>query len=61
MKGSAAEEYGLSVQDPVVIFKTDFNNEKTILAVNVYTKKQKNGYIDVNVLLTAMLDSPYIF
>lgn len=61
LKGSAADDAGFSEHDPVDVLKVEFNDDKSQAYIELYTKKRKNGYLDVSLGLTAVLDSPYYF
>ena len=61
LKGSIADETGFSEHDPVDIIKIQFDENKTAAFIELYTKKRKNGYMDVTIGLTAPMDSPYYF
>jgi hypothetical protein len=61
LRGSIAEESGFSVHDPVDIQRIRLNKEKDAIYAELYTKKRKNGYFDVNIAIGAPLDSPYYF
>lgn len=61
LKGSTADESGFSVHDPVEIVKITVSEEEDIMYAQVYTKKRKNGYFEVNIMIGAALDSPYYF
>lgn len=59
--GSAADENGFSENDPLTIGRIQFNDEKSAIMVAFSTKNRRNGYLDINVGMQAMLDSPYYF
>ena len=59
--GSAADENGFSENDPLTIGRIQFNDEKSAIMVMFSTKNRRNGYLDINVAMQAMLDSPYYF
>ncbi|AEE17188.1 S1C family serine protease [Treponema brennaborense] len=61
LKGSSADEAGFSVYDPVELIKIEITPDKDGIFVQVYTKKRKSGYLDVNIAVGAQLDSPYYF
>jgi S1-C subfamily serine protease len=61
LRGSIADESGFSVQDPVDVLKVRVNPDKDAIYAELYTKKRKNGYFDVNIAIGAPLDSPYYF
>ena len=59
--GSAADENGFSENDPLTIGRIQFNEDKSAIMVMFSTKNRRNGYLDINVAMQAMLDSPYYF
>lgn len=61
LKGSIADETGFSEHDPVDLLKVEFNEEKTAMYVQLYTKKRKNGFMDMSIGFAAPLDSPYYY
>jgi len=61
VNGGIADESGFTDHDPVEIGKVVFNDDKTVIATTLYTKKKKGGYIDVVMGLTAQLDNQYYF
>ncbi len=61
IKGSSADEAGFSEGDPVQILSTELQQENSILVVQIYAKKRRNGYLDVGMALGAPLDSECYF
>jgi S1-C subfamily serine protease len=61
IKGSTADESGFSVNDPVEIVKVKLEEKNTLVYTEIYTKKRKSGYLDVNFAMASALDSPYFF
>ena len=61
LKGSIADESGFSENDPIQIIRTRLLEKNSVLYAEVYTKKRKNGYLDVNIGIAAPLDSPGYF
>lgn len=61
LKASGADEAGFSENDPVEIKKLEFNADKTVILIQVFAKKRKKGFMDINLGLSAPLDSPYYF
>ena len=61
VKGSNADESGFSVNDPVEIIRTKLLEDRQAVYAEVYTKKRKSGYLEVNLAVGAPLDSPYLF
>ena len=59
--GSAADENGFSVNDPVQINTAKVLKENNAVYAEIYTKKRKNGYLDIALAMLAPLDSPFIF
>ncbi len=61
IKGSVADEYGFSENDPLEIASLKLNDEKTALYVELHSKNRKKGYLDINMAFASALDSPYYF
>ena len=61
LKGSIGDESGFSENDYLEIKNVKFNDEKTAIIAEVYSKNRKKGYLDINMALPAALDSPYYF
>lgn len=61
IKGSVADESGFSENDPVTVSDVKFNDEKSAVYVQLYTRKSKKGFLDISMGITAGLDSPYYF
>ncbi|MDR1786148.1 MAG: trypsin-like peptidase domain-containing protein [Spirochaetaceae bacterium] len=67
IRGGIADEAGFSENDPVEVLKTRVVEKKeeesgqSYLYAELYTKKRKNGYLDVNLAIGAPLDNPYYF
>ena len=61
LKGSTADETGFSVYDPVQILKIQFPDGENIILVQLYTKKRKNGYFEVSIMMGSAMDSPNYF
>jgi S1-C subfamily serine protease len=59
--GSAADENGFSVNDPVQINTAKILKDNNAVYAEIYTKKRKNGYLDIALAMLAPLDSPFIF
>lgn len=59
--GSSADENGFSENDPLTVGRVQFTDEKDAILVAFSTKNRRNGYLDINIALQAMLDSPYYF
>ena len=60
-KGSIADESGFSVNDPVSIKSAKVIPNGSYLLAEIYTKKRKSGYLDVNISIAAPMDSPLFF
>jgi hypothetical protein len=58
VRGSTADEAGLSEQDPVRIqgFRMEEKDGYALLSISV--KKRRMGYLEVTMRLPALLDSP---
>lgn len=61
IKGSVADESGFSETDPIELRRIEFDDEKTMIYSEIYTKNRKKGYLDSTMGLTAPLDSPWFF
>lgn len=61
IKGSIADESGFCENDPVEVTRVQFNNEKTLIYAEFYTKRRKSGYLDLSMGLTAPLDATWYF
>ena len=61
IKGSIADQSGFSENDPVEIIRTELSKEKDAIAVQLYAKKRKNGFLDVALGFTAALDDQFYF
>lgn len=60
-RGSIADETGFSQFDPVDVMKVQISDNKDSISAQIYTKKRKSGYFEVNLVIAAPLDSPYFF
>jgi transcriptional regulator with XRE-family HTH domain len=58
IRGSIADEAGLSEQDPVSIKNLYIEKEAGIALMDISVKKRRMGYIEMSMRLPAMLDSP---
>ena len=61
VKGGIADESGFSQNDPVEIIRTKLFEDDGAVYAELYTKKRKSGYLDVNLAVGAPLDSLYFF
>lgn len=61
LNGSLAEEYGFSENDPLEFMTVKLMDENKALYVEVHSKNRKKGYLDVNMAMSASLDSPFYF
>jgi len=61
IKGSVGDESGFSENEPLDILGIECNSDKTYIQAQVYSKNRKKGYLDVNMVIAAPLDSPYYF
>ncbi len=61
LKGSVADESGFSESDPIQIRDIQFDDDKTAMFVSFDTKNRKKGYLDISMVLSASLNSPYYF
>jgi hypothetical protein len=58
IRGSIADEAGLSEQDPVSIRNLHIEKEAGIALMDISVKKRRMGYIEMSMRLPALLDSP---
>jgi len=58
IRGSIADEAGLSEQDPVSIRGFHIEKEAGIALMDISVKKRRNGYLEASMRLPALLDSP---
>ncbi len=61
LRGSVADDNGFSENDPITVGRIQFDNTKSYMMVEMSTKKRRKGYLDVNMAVSTMLDSPYYF
>lgn len=61
IRGSIADETGFSETDPVTIQTIKFDNDKSVIYVDLYAKSRRKGYLEVAMSLAAPLDNPYFF
>jgi len=61
VRGSVADESGFSEQDVVEIRNLDVQHKDGYVALQLYTKRRKSGYLDAFIGLSASLDSPSYF
>ncbi len=59
--GSAADENGFSENDPIMVGRVQFNDDKSAMLVAFSTKNRRKGYLDISIAMQTMLDSPYYF
>ncbi len=60
-RSSIADESGFSELDPIEINRTRFSPDNDAIQIEVFTKKRRNGYLEVFLSLVAPLDSPSYF
>jgi hypothetical protein len=58
IRGSIADEAGLSTHDPILIRDFHIYEEEGYAMMSVDVKKRRMGYIKTSMQLPAMLDSP---
>ncbi|MDR2098328.1 MAG: S1C family serine protease [Spirochaetaceae bacterium] len=58
VRGSVADEAGLSAQDPLLIRGFKLNEEEGYALLDISVKKRLSGYFETNMQLPALLDSP---
>lgn len=61
IKGSAADESGFSVTDPIYVSQVNFSPKNDAISVTISTRRKKKGYLDITMNLVSALDSPYYF
>lgn len=61
LSGSVADESGFSENDSVFVSDIKFNGDKSAAFIQISTKRQKKGYLDLQMGLPVMLDGPYYF
>ncbi len=61
LKGSIADESGFSESDSILIRDIQFDDKKTAMFASFDTKNRKKGYLDISMMMTASLNSPYYF
>jgi S1-C subfamily serine protease len=58
VRGSVADEAGLSAQDPLLIRGFRLNEEEGYALLDISVKKRLSGYFETSMQLPALLDSP---
>jgi S1-C subfamily serine protease len=58
VRGSIADEAGLSEQDPVSIRGLKIEEKEGYALLDIYVKKRRMGYLETSMRLPALLDSP---
>jgi S1-C subfamily serine protease len=58
IRGSIADEAGLSENDPVVVRGFQLLEEENIAVMNISVKKRKMGYLEASLQLPAYIDTP---
>jgi hypothetical protein len=58
IRGSIADEAGLSAQDPVRLGRFLVEEKDGYALLNIEVKKRSSGYLETSMQLPAMLDSP---
>ena len=61
INGSIADETGFSENDPINISSVNFSDDNSRLHASIYTRRRKKGFLDIGMVLSAVLDSPYYF
>jgi len=61
LKGSAAEEYGFSENDQVTVRNIKMEKEADYAVAEIYAKRRKKGFLDINIMMATPVDSPYYF
>ncbi len=52
VRGSAADEAGLSVDDPFNILGFDYDEDLEAVWIRIYVRKRKAGFLDTAIQLT---------
>jgi hypothetical protein len=58
VRGSIADEAGLSEQDPVAIKSFKLEEKEGYVLMDINVKKRRMGYLETSMRLPANLDSP---
>ncbi|MDR2901347.1 MAG: S1C family serine protease [Treponema sp.] len=58
IRGSIADEAGLSENDPVMINRFQFYEEEKVVLLDISVKKRKMGYMEASLQLPAYIDTP---
>jgi len=58
VRGSIADEAGISQNDPVSISRLRILENEGYALLEISIKKRRMGYLDSNMMLPALLDSP---
>lgn len=61
MKNSTADLSGFSVGDTMQLVNAYTSSDNSLLTIEVYAKKRKNGFVDMGIGLAVNLNSPYYF
>lgn len=61
ISGSVADESGFSENDPVAVNDVKFAPDKSAAFIELYTRRSKKGYLDLQMGIPVPLDSPYYF
>jgi hypothetical protein len=58
IRGSIADEAGLSENDPVTVRGFQLMEEENIAVMNINVKKRKMGYLEASLQLPSYIDTP---
>lgn len=61
IQGSSADEMSFSENDSVQIRDVSVDDKNNAIYVQLYTKRQKKGFLDIVMTMATLLDSPYYF
>ena len=61
IKNSIADETGFAETDPVILYSFETDKEKQYAVIQLQAKRHNRGFLDVPLILTCPLDSPYYF
>ena len=59
LSGTIGDQLNFSRNDQLTVRDVYFDTENGNLYVSVYTKRRKKGFLDINMMLSTSLDSPY--
>lgn len=60
-KGTTADQIGFSEFDQLIITDIKFDSQNQVFYAQLYTKRRKKGFIDMNLVIASSYDCPYYF